>query len=217
MASGYKNAADTDFDDLFDPDIVGDGPTAAIFEDPDGTLLKYANVKYGTAGSNVGFKLSNNADVATIWAKKGSASYATPDNGKTYTSRVIVPNGGSRSAGIEMYLSSLNPLQYTVGPDGSASQPVPQTFDVPAGMAYFRTTLTLSSGTAADLVTQHTAWTAMNTLNQTLAEIVSAVYAYASGSHNGTYTCTLEFSPDGVQSVYSGSTEWVWFVDGSVA
>lgn len=76
MTSGYRNSAGTDTDNLFDPDVIGDGPSATGYKKSDGTLLKYAAAKYGTVGPNTGYRLSNGADTATLWAAKGTASYA---------------------------------------------------------------------------------------------------------------------------------------------
>lgn len=72
MPSGIKSA-DVDFDDLFDPDIVGDGPVANGLAQ-NGTALRYANVIYGARRADVGIKDAG-TDVAAKWATKGTAVY----------------------------------------------------------------------------------------------------------------------------------------------
>jgi len=73
MTAGYKSAA-VDFDDLFDPDIVGDGPTAPGYAVA-GTALRYAALSYGTKRANVGYSIGG-VDVSNLWAAKGTATYA---------------------------------------------------------------------------------------------------------------------------------------------
>lgn len=121
MASGYKNAAGTDFDDLFDPDVVGDGPTASGFMKADGTLLKYAAAKYGTVGPNVNFKLASGADVATLWAKKGSASYALPINGDNFVAHSDGTISSAMDANIAVQIKSDGTYLVTCVGNGSVT------------------------------------------------------------------------------------------------
>jgi len=79
--STYKSA-NVDFDALFDPDTVGDGPTAPTYKQG-GVPLKYADIKYGTKGPNCGYA-ENSVDLSNKWAKKGSASYGLAFDGLTY-------------------------------------------------------------------------------------------------------------------------------------
>jgi hypothetical protein len=81
MASGYRNAAGVDIDDIYDPDIVGDGPVATGFRKSDGSLLRYAAIQYGSKAPDIGYRLANGADLSTLWAKKGSAQYVLADPG----------------------------------------------------------------------------------------------------------------------------------------
>ncbi|WNL46546.1 hypothetical protein RKE25_02600 [Dyella sp. BiH032] len=75
MASGYRNGAGVDTDDLYDPDVVGDGPVATGFLRADGTTLRYASAMYGTPGDAIGFRDQAGADNGPKWAKKGTANY----------------------------------------------------------------------------------------------------------------------------------------------
>lgn len=83
MAAGYKSA-NVDFDDLFDPDIVGDGPTATDIKSG-GVLLRYAALSYGTKRADVGYAI-NGVDVSNRWAAKGTAQYALGFNDAVYVS-----------------------------------------------------------------------------------------------------------------------------------
>lgn len=74
MAKGFTSGG-VDFDDLFDPDVIGDGP-AAPFLTSGGVSLKYAALAYGTKRADVGFRNSSGVDVSNLWAAKGTAVYA---------------------------------------------------------------------------------------------------------------------------------------------
>lgn len=63
-----------DFEDLFDPDIVGDGPSVPWLEN-DGVPLKFAAIAYGTKGPDVGFDDAD-VDVSNLWAARGTAVYS---------------------------------------------------------------------------------------------------------------------------------------------
>jgi hypothetical protein len=70
---GFSSAG-VDFDDLFDPDVMGNGPAAAWLTSA-GVPLRYAAISYGAKGPDVGFIQSNGQDVSNLWARKGSAVY----------------------------------------------------------------------------------------------------------------------------------------------
>lgn len=71
--SDYKSNG-VDFDDLFDPDVQGDGPTAPTFKNR-GTPLRYADIKYGSKRADVGYADAA-GDLSNKWAAKGTAVYA---------------------------------------------------------------------------------------------------------------------------------------------
>lgn len=81
--SDYRNSAGTDFDNLFDPDVVGDGPSATHYALTSGALLKYAAAKYGSPGPTVGYRNSAGVDWGTQWAAKGTAAYVKSNPGYT--------------------------------------------------------------------------------------------------------------------------------------
>lgn len=83
MASGYRHGG-VDFDDLFDPDILGNGPAADGYR-ANGQPLRYAHVQYGQRRADVGYRVGGQ-DVATMWATKGTATYTMPFHGKGFSS-----------------------------------------------------------------------------------------------------------------------------------
>lgn len=77
MASIFNvviDGVEYNFDDLFDIDVVGDGPSAPWLEDIAGVPVRYASIVYGERGPDTGWEDAG-VDVAALWAKKGTASY----------------------------------------------------------------------------------------------------------------------------------------------
>jgi len=72
MAKGIRSAG-WDFDDLFDPDVIGDGPSVANLRSG-GAPLRYAALKYGQRRADVGYR-QDGVDVANFWAAKGTSVY----------------------------------------------------------------------------------------------------------------------------------------------
>ncbi|UNP28097.1 hypothetical protein [Lysobacter gummosus] len=86
------------FEDLFDPDIMGDGPVAGrCFHN--GQPLRFAHIQYGRKRADVNFRV-NNVDVSNLWAAKGTASYISRGGVPDHISdlQVVPPTGGSSSA-----------------------------------------------------------------------------------------------------------------------
>lgn len=94
MTTGYRNSSGVDFDSLFDPYVQGTSPAATGLRLSTGVDLagRYAPISFGTKGPDVGFRTSAGLDVSNLWAAYGTASYALPINGNSYTNSVI---GGS--------------------------------------------------------------------------------------------------------------------------
>jgi len=82
MASGYRHGG-VDFDQLFDPDILGNGPAADGYR-ANGQPLRYAHVQYGQRRADVGYRVRGQ-DVAAMWAAKGTATYTMPFHGKGFS------------------------------------------------------------------------------------------------------------------------------------
>lgn len=84
MTVGYKSAG-VDFDSLFDPDVVGDGPSATGYAAA-GVALRYAALAYGTKRADVGYAIAG-VDVSNLWAAAGTAAYSIDGmDGKAFTS-----------------------------------------------------------------------------------------------------------------------------------
>lgn len=82
MAYPYNNR-NIPLTELFDPDVMGDGPTAPNMQVA-GVPLRFAHIKYGSKRANVGYT-EKNVDVSNKWAAKGTAHYALPIDGQTFT------------------------------------------------------------------------------------------------------------------------------------
>lgn len=76
MPTGYRKAG-VDFEDLFDPDIMGDGPEAENVKSG-GVPLKFADIAYGTKGDDVGIR-EGGVDISNKWAAFGTAVYVNPE------------------------------------------------------------------------------------------------------------------------------------------
>lgn len=105
MAKGARSGG-IDFDDLFDPDIIGDGPSVPNLRSG-GTPLRYAKLSYGTKRADVGYRQSG-VDVSNLWAAKGTARYALPINGQTFSAGYQSPTNeqGTAFATITVVLSN---------------------------------------------------------------------------------------------------------------
>lgn len=79
MPTGYATD-NVDFDDQFDPDVMGDGPTAPGYA-VGGVPLRYAAIVYGTRGPDTGYSADGVGDLANLWAKKGTAVYVSSSLG----------------------------------------------------------------------------------------------------------------------------------------
>ena len=61
--------------ELFDPDIMGDGPAAPGFRESN-VPLKFASITYGSKGPDVK-KRSGGVDISNLWAAFGTAVYVS--------------------------------------------------------------------------------------------------------------------------------------------
>lgn len=82
MPSGFRYFG-VDFDDLFDPYVTGSPPAATGFRTVGGvdTAGRYAPLIFGTQRADVDYQIASPADVATLWAAKGTASYVSSTAG----------------------------------------------------------------------------------------------------------------------------------------
>lgn len=106
MPSGQRFQG-VDFDDLFDPDITGDGPVANSYRRPGGAPLRYAHIQYGARRGDVG-RRQGGQDLAALWAAKGTASYSLPINGQWFnaSNQARSNSTGPTSATVTLILDS---------------------------------------------------------------------------------------------------------------
>lgn len=71
------------FSSLFDPDIMGDGPTAPGYK-VNGVAQRFADIKYGSKRANIGYA-EKGVDLSNKWAAKGTAAYALGFDGGSYS------------------------------------------------------------------------------------------------------------------------------------
>ncbi|MGO4222130.1 hypothetical protein AB4Y64_09800 [Lysobacter sp. TAF61] len=112
MAKGIYSGG-VDFDDLFDPDVKGDGITAWWITSA-GVPLRYAKLAYGSKRADVGWRDSAGVDVSNYWAAKGTARYALPINGQTFTAGYSAPTNQTGTAFATVTVALASNGTYTV-------------------------------------------------------------------------------------------------------
>lgn len=118
MAKGIQIDG-ADFDDLFDPDVVGDGPSAPALT-VDGVALKYAALAYGTKLADIGIH-QDHVDVTNLWAAKGTAVYALPFHGKGYARSAAASSGQTGTISASLGLVMMNDGTYSISGSGTGS------------------------------------------------------------------------------------------------
>lgn len=120
MASGYRSGG-VDFDDLFDPDVMGDGPTASGYR-RSGQPLRYAHIQYGQKRGDVGYR-SGGVDVSNLWAAKGTATYVLPFHGKGFSAhnQAATNAQGSASAQVELRINADGAYEVWVSTTGGGN------------------------------------------------------------------------------------------------
>lgn len=118
------------FDDLFDPDVVGDGPTAPGYKRA-GVPLRYADIKYGSKRANVGYA-ENEVDLSNKWAAKGTARYALPIDGEGFIAHSSGLNSPAMEANIQVQIKSDGTYAVTCVGNGFVSPNASGTW-LPAG------------------------------------------------------------------------------------
>lgn len=153
MASGVKSNG-VDLDDLFDPDVKGDGPTAPGIQS-NGVPLRYAALKYGSKRSNVGIQNAG-VDVSNLWAAKGTAIYGLSINGKSYTANPTT--AGSVSSATLQFVTNNSTFSVV---DPNRSPTTVASGSIPAGATQCRVTTTLLSGTPGNVFNQLSSFVAL--------------------------------------------------------
>lgn len=114
MPTGHT-VGGVDLELLFDPDIIGDGPTAPGFT-VGGVPLKFANVIYGELGADTG-RTEGGVDIKNKWAAAGTAVYVNPEAVPTFMEHGAGGTSGPVVSSVAFYFNSngsmtLSPSSY---------------------------------------------------------------------------------------------------------
>ena len=175
MPSGFKSAG-IDLDNLFDPDVVGDGPYASGLTSA-GAGVKYAALIYGTKRADVGIQ-SAGADVSNLWAAKGTASYVSNGGLPANLFRLVDAPGASATGSVAFEFRRNGSVEWyaDVGGSGNWTTPGPS-----AGDLYeIRYSLSGSEG-AGTLIGVDGLW---KQLNNTRAALFSNTVPAGSAEHS---------------------------------
>lgn len=166
MSTGFRNASGTDFDDVFDPYVQGTKPAATGYRTSDGVDLnqRFAPLVYGTAAAATGFRLSSGADVNTLWAAKGTASYALPIDGTLYSQGVNIPSAGSGNATLTFAISGSGWLVTGSGAGGTLTPAAGTRASgaLPSGASTVQYTPTITAGSGGTVTNGASAATAVS-------------------------------------------------------
>ena len=125
MPTGYRKGG-VDFEDLFAPDIIGDGPICEKVK-KGGVPLKFANIIHGSKGPDVGIR-EGGVDISNKWAAAGTVSYLDPDALPSLMEDLASAPSGPVTATVAFYFNrngsmTLDPTTY--GPRDWRSPNVP--------------------------------------------------------------------------------------------
>jgi len=195
VANSYRNAAGQNPEDVYEPDVVGDGPTAAIggigYRRADGTLLKFAARKYGTAAPNHGYRLADGRDFSALWCKKGTASYGLPIDGQTYSG---TPTGAGSVSSVTFQFATSSSA-WSLRDAGRSTSPI-ATGSPPSGATSCRVTLTRSAGIVADISNPLSAFTVLTSSTTTVSVGITQTEA-GQPPLNSTYSMKVEYRDSG--------------------
>lgn len=215
MASGFRNNAGVDFDNLFDPDVQGDGYTATFLRRSDGTPLRYAAAKYGQPGPTVGYRDSGGTDVGPKWAAKGTAHYAAPVPNLAFGDLESIASASHGSGNQTAACSLIVRADGTwIASPASSGAPTgdwyaPATGGIGSGY-WVKFSYTIGGGTLGSLVVtnQATGWTQITGDLSIQLGLTFGAGGTASATRFGTVTCQIASDPNGTNIVSQGTTNW---------
>lgn len=217
MASGVKSKG-VDLDELFDPDIVGDGPIAAGIKS-NGVAIKYAALKYGTKRADVGIADAG-VDVSNKWAAKGTASYTLPINGNVYTASTNITAGNSGYARIGFRIVTGNTWQVYGYDSITAITTVFASGAVPASATNVKYTFGAptvpTNQTSSGGATTNTASASTAISSNPLAYYETATATATSGSRALSYPFTIDFFNAAASNISHTAITLVGDTEGSV-
>lgn len=215
MTTNYRSGG-VDFDSLFDPDVMGDGPTAPGYK-VGGVPLKYAKLSYGTKRANVGYAQAG-VDVSNLWAAYGTAVYSLPFDGQTYLQIYNIPAGNTGYAGLSFRLTSTSAWQiYGYTPTVPVTSLL--TGSVPAGAvsckAVFGTVTTPSGYTGAGGTTSTDMGSPTTLASGIYASLQSGTFGAASGTRRSQVSVSITFYKTGGVAMSTSTCTFVVETDGS--
>lgn len=115
MPSGYKNIANVDFDDIFEPYVSGPKSIDSGLRDNSETDLKhrYTPIEAGSKAPDVGYLSSAEVDVSNLWAALGSVITQGINQLMPSGMSIVIPQEWVGSPGISW--------SYSLNQDGSGT------------------------------------------------------------------------------------------------
>lgn len=191
MTSGIASKG-VDLDSIFDPYQAGTTKARAAGLNVAGsdTSNRYANIIYGSAAAATWIE-SENADLSTLYAAKGTANYSLPINGQTYSADGYAASG-LVTANVVL---NINNAQYEFVGNGTGRSEKTWPYEIPAGVSQY--TYKIDSGTLQP-------WTNIPS-SGTFATMYSvSAQSTNQGTRSNSHTLTLYFGNGGT-AIYSGT------------
>lgn len=216
MTRGFRNSIG-DADDQYDPDIVGDGPSAPFMRGQDGSATRFAAARYGQPGAAIGVRDQNGNDMGPQWCKKGTASYSLPINGQQFTRAYVIPAQGTGFCTIGFRITGGNTYQVYYA-DPSTSFHLFTSGAVPAGAASVQVTwgsYTIdnadSGGAISNAMPSPTSLSSNPDTHYT-----TSTYGPASGTRGRLYSVNIQFFSASGASISNNSIGLHGGTEGSV-
>lgn len=215
--SGAIKSKGVSLADIFDPYQAGTtkARAAAIRDGGVDTSDLYANIIYGSAAAPTGVA-SENDDLNTLYAAKGTASYALPIAGNTYTSAYNIPPGDTGWAAIAASITGGN--TYNIVRSYSAGSPATLASGaVPAGatkvqFTWGAPTIDTNDGGGSPA---NSAASPVDLSTNPAAQYSTNSFSGTSGTHGRFYPFTIDFFNAASQNISHTVVTLHAIVDGS--
>jgi hypothetical protein len=190
-----KQAGNATLDAVFDPYVQGTSPAATGLLNDSGVDIAsniFAPILYGTAAAATGLltEQSGNADISTLFAAHGTATYGLPINGNSYTATVH-NTGTTNSAQLSFITNnsawSVNDF-YGGGTIASGS--------IPTGAVSVMYSYTVTSGTPTSISNPATSLTALTASNLSFIDSTSNTGSGAPGK-GSVIALTIKYANSG--------------------
>ncbi|ODT97387.1 MAG: hypothetical protein ABS82_00065 [Rhodanobacter sp. SCN 67-45] len=218
----YPTVNGVPLDQIFDPYVSGTkaaitGYTVMIAGVATDLRDLFAPIYLGSSAAPTKYKV-NNADLNTIFAAKGTAQYALPINGQTFTSSINITSG-SGNATIGFRIVGGNQWQvYKINSASSAT--VLASGAVPTNASTVKYTwgvYAIGVGqTDAGGSTSNGAATAQPVVNNPTAAYTTATNTSTSGSKDRRYPFTIDFYSAAGQNISHTSITLIGDTEGSI-